>query len=53
MYPLDTQMQKLVAQEHVKRLRQDARPAPKRFRLDRSERPTPRLRAATPNRASV
>lgn len=52
MYPLDTQMQKLVTQEHVKRLRQDARPSPKRLQPDRSERRMPQLRP-TPNRASV
>jgi hypothetical protein len=46
MYPLDTQTQKLVAQEHVERLRHYARPAPKRPEPDRAKRPTGRLRPA-------
>ena len=50
MYPLDTEMQKLVAKEHVDRLREEARPAPKRLRPDRSERSAPQFTPA-PTRA--
>jgi hypothetical protein len=52
MYPVDAQTHRLVAKEHVARLREDARPAPKSAQLAVVERTTPQPKPA-PSRATA